>query len=352
MEAAVIKKIGVTLATLAILAIIVSETYPLYSGNANEYLQGPKASTSTSPLYVRFRPLDTQYTGSGTAKWVLSGYNAQQILQMISTLKPTVLERYTSGSINPAYSVPVCSTCQAMNTLQFLDASQAACSCPIWPRLTLPSGPSGLASFESQAQGLLNLGVSPQFSVLSIDLWAQNYPSYSQAQIVSMFQALEAQGWKGFDVNDCGGYRNSYGYAKYADVCINTNSWQGPDPGIQGIHNEGATALLYIDFPGTICKFITNNTPQQQFQDWTALANNQNKYGYYLVYMVVQPLPKGACPASTSGYYDSNQISYGGETQYQLFESLIGTQTTSSTSSQTSTSSLTTSQSVDTSTSS
>ncbi len=286
-------------------------------------------STSSSytignnPVFIRLRPLDTQYTSCSKACWVMPGYTAQDVVRMISNLHATVLERYTSGAINPSYQVPVCSTCSTMTTLQFLDASEQACHCPIWPRVTMSAATStSLTNLENAAQALLNLGVSPQFPILAIDLWAKYAGGYTQAQIVGMFKALNAQGWKGYDVNQCGGYVSSYGYAKYQDVCADKAD-TGPDGAISGVHSEGATALVYYDFPGNICNFITNNSPAQQFADWTTMAQNQGASSYWLVYMVVQPLPSGQCAASTSGLYDSNAISSGGKTQFQLFQSLI-----------------------------
>jgi hypothetical protein len=326
------RKIGIGVAALTILSLVVG-AYSIYSGRgANAYhVNSPSTGALANPLYMRLRPLDTQYTSCRDACWVLPQYDAQQIISMISSLRPTVLERYTSGVINPSLAVPVCSGCAPMNAGEFLNASMATCQCAIWPRLALPAN-GNLSNFEAQAQSLMNLPIFPKFTVLAIDLWSSSAPTYTKSQIISMFQALESQGWTAFDLNDCGGYVPAYGYMTYGDVCLDTGTWQEPAQNVLSqMRTDNVQPLLYIDFPSLICKFITEQTTAQQFNDWKGMAANQASQGYALIYMVVQPLPEGNCPASTSGYYDSNDISSGGQTQTQLFESLSsGANTTSS----------------------
>ncbi len=305
--------VGLVIMGLTIFLII---TNPNLNLTSQCILSGCQPSVNIAVgKYVRIRPLDTQYTNCNSACWVLPGYSPEEILGQLRQLKPTVLERYTSGPIDSSYNLP-----GGINVVTFLDQSEQACSCTIWPRVQLNPSPNGIQALESVAENLLDLRVSPQFKILAIDLWSSSAPSYTKAQLSSMFDTLKAQGWKGFDVNECGGYVDSYGYAEFGDVCIG-GDFTTP---VQSLPSN-MQALAYFDFPNVICSFISSRSVSQQFQDWTQLAKNQATHHFQVVYMVVQPLPKGYCNTSDNpnGIYDSNIISYNGQTQVQLFQNLM-----------------------------
>jgi len=228
--------------------------------------------------------------------WVLPKYNAQQIIQMISTLKPDVLERYVSDNIQPNALVPVAKGSQQMTVAQFLNASMSACAaenCYIIPRLGLGLYDKG--KLFSTSEALLSMPVYPKMRLVSLDDWANFSTTHTPQQIISMFQQLYAQGWSGIGVNDCGGYFTAYGYASWADFGIHTKPgrsiWTPALSTLTLIQSDHSIkrALLYIDFNSQMLPFNNTLTPDQEA---AVLAYNltatQATFGITFVYPILQ----------------------------------------------------------------
>lgn len=266
--------------------------------------------------YVRIRVLDNSGIGPrATAVWAAPGYNAQSILSMIRQLDPAVLERYTSGPLNASMQVPVCEGCQPMTVLQFLQASESETGAVIVPRLSL----QGLTSAEVllQAQGLIDLPLSPPLKYLSLDNYVSWASDQSPGNVTSLFQQLYAQGWVGVGVNECGGYYTTYGYATFAAACVNTSSWVPDSALISRLSSEPGVklVLLYVDFPGQMESF-ENLSADRMASVLTTLAGGQASGGYTFVYNVLQN--------SGAAAWDSTRVETStGESIFSVIQGLL-----------------------------
>ena len=263
----------------------------------------------TSPSGHRFIRIRALGPNSG---WALPGYDAQQVLSMISQLKPDVLERYTDGSQNPNAPVPVAPGSPPMTVGEFLNASMQACNCYIIPGASLNEYDKG--TFFATAQSLLSLPVYPPFTFLSLDSWHAFSTNHTSDQVKAMFQQLYSQGWAGIGVNACGRYFSSYGYATFSDFCVRTVNWQPDTTTLASIRTEPNIKLdlLYIDFPREM-QLFTSLSGDQEAQ---ILTNNigpaQSSDGFEFVYPVVQ------------SFWDSNAHSTsGGASIYSVMQGMM-----------------------------
>jgi hypothetical protein len=247
----------------------------------------------------------------------MPGYNAQQVLQMISDLKPDVLERFVTGAQNLSAPVPVAAGAPPMTAGEFLNASTKACNCYVIPRISLNEYDKG--TLFQTSESLLSLAIQPTMVYLSLDDWTPFVTTHTPAQIEGMFQELYAQGWHGIGVNDCGGVHTTYGYATFADFCIDSSNWMPNGAALSTLKSEPSIKLylLYIDFPQPMQKFMQLPVDEQA----SVLANNigpaQSRQGFVFVYPIVQD------------FWDSNnQVTsasgpYHGETLYVLMKGLM-----------------------------
>jgi hypothetical protein len=251
---------------LVFIPLIIIGTVVASSSDVSSFSQSVSGTTPVVPPGNRFIRIRAWEGG-----WALPGYNAQEVLAMISYLKPNALERYISSGFNPDQNVPVAPGEPPMTILQFLNASLQACApenCYIIPRISLDDYNSGKLYNESLEY--LNLPVYPKIRFLSLDDWSQFSQRHTPEQIQTMFQTLYAQGWEGIGVNDVGGYYTAYGYASFVDFGITTGAARNPwipnlgtlaqiqaDPSIK-------RALLYIDFPDQMMSFNNSLTADQE----------------------------------------------------------------------------------------
>lgn len=302
------------------------------SPNVSSFSQSVSGITPIAPPGNRFVRIRAWEGG-----WALPGYNAQQVLAMISYLKPNVLERYISNGFNPDQKVPVASGEPPMTILQFLNASLQACApedCYMIPRISLDDYSSGKLYNESLQ--FLNLPVYPKIRFLSLDDWSQFSQRHSQAQVQAMFQTLYAQGWEGIGVNDAGGYYSAYGYASFVDFGITTNTVHNPwtpnagtlakikaDPSIK-------RALLYIDFPDQMIPFNSSLTADEEASvltyNVTSVQSNEN---FTFVYPIIQSFWDSTLHITTKN------STWGGASIYRVEKKLMDEYNPSSVSSST-----------------
>jgi hypothetical protein len=279
------------------------------------------------PIFVRIRAVDTSGYSVQDTQWSLPQYNAQQILSMITDLHPQVLERMTTNVFNWTAPVPVCSTCQAMNYGQFLNASMYACQCYIIPRLDMNLWTGNGTTFLQEAKYLLSVPVYPRFSILSVDNWgtfcASSGGCSSCAFDKQVFAPLYAMGWKGIGVLNAGSpYYGTCGWATYVDFDISSNNWTVNQNLLSEIKADSTVQkiLLYApDFPGQAQKLETDS-PDQIANIITTIASQQSKYGYTYVYNIVQPLPN-------NGIWDTKTIitssAHNGQSLYAIMRGLM-----------------------------
>ena len=270
------------------------------------------AEYPTGPKFARFRV----YQDS----WSSPQYTAEQVLAMITQMHPDVLERMTTNAFDVGASVPVCSGCAAMNYGQFLNASMNDCGCYIMPRLDINlTWPAG--TFTSDAQKILNTPVSPRFEILSIDNWdtfCKLVTSCTCNLAQQVFQPLYNMGWKGVGVMDAGSYVSTCGWATFADMDIQGNTWtvnQNLFNNLKGDNTLQKILLYAPDFPNEAQKFLGACSPNcdADISLLEKVVSQQASQGYSYVYPVEQT------------FWDANNITtsaagtYHGQTLYQIF---------------------------------
>jgi hypothetical protein len=259
--------------------------YPLYA----EY--------PTGPLFVRMRVSNSGHD------WTSPGVNAQQALSMISQMKPQVLERMTSNVFSLNWDVPVCSGCSPMTFGQFLNASMDACQCFIIPRIDInATWDSG--TFTQDAQKILDMPLSPRFSILSIDDWGPFCSSHTCNCSLDnqIFQPLYAMGWKGVGILSGDPYPGSCGWATYATLDINGNTWQIKQPLLDSIKADPTVQKILMydpDFPdqaNTLLNTCGSSSGGKYYScdqiasAITYAAQNQQEYNYTYVYPIEQSI--------------------------------------------------------------
>ncbi|MDA4127888.1 MAG: carboxypeptidase-like regulatory domain-containing protein [Thaumarchaeota archaeon] len=303
-------------------------------------------NTGGNRAFLRIRALDTN------SEWVMTSYNAQQVLSMISDAyggrSGFTLDRYINDAQNPNALVPVCGSCAPMTVSQFLAASGQACGgCIITPRISLNDYDAGTMS--SASSNLLSLG----FQYVSLDDWGGFWKTHTSSVQQQVLQGLLNQGWKGFGLNECGDYSSSFGLASWAMICFSGKQGYTPIVAqLNGVKSESNIQYVIgqIDFPNQATAFYVQpyDTVANSI---TTITMNQNQYGYSYLYLGVQ------------GQWDTNTMTtsssgpYQGKTIFQVEKSLMPstpttTMTTTSSTSTTSTPSSTTSTSSTTFTSS
>ena len=268
----------------------------------------------TGPRFERFRVVQGD-------QWT-SQYTANQILTMISQLKPNVLERMTTDVIDTTLQVPVCSGCVSMDYLQFLNNATAECSCYIIPRLNINTSFWESGDFLTTAREILQTAVNPRFTILSVDNWGtfcqDNTCSCSLDQ--QIFQPLYQMGWKGVGVlNAASPYYGTCGWSTYTAFDANGNTWtvnQNLLTSIQSDKTQQKILLYDPDFPGPAQKWLAQcdpscDTPIEAIQE---VISQQASQGYTYVYPIEQT------------FWDANQINtsssgpFNGQSLYQIFE--------------------------------
>jgi hypothetical protein len=192
-----------------------------------------------------------------------------------------------------------------MTVAQFLNASMRRCAskdCHIIPRLSLDEYDKG--TLFSTSKNLLSAPISPKLTLLSLDNWSNFSATHNTSTIRDVFQSLYSEGWKGIGVNDCGGYSTSYGYATWADFCVNTRTWLPNLNQLNKIRSEPNIKVyfLYIDFQKQMLDFV-KLPPNQEASVFKNIISLQSTYGYHYVYPVFQ-----GDPASPTYFWNSNKI--------------------------------------------
>lgn len=271
-------------------------------------------------IYIRIRSLSNRGKRGQAAHWDPTNYNAQQILTLITDLKPNVLERYTDGRLDPEAPVPVALGQAPMNVRKFLDASMRAGApgCIITPRLTLEEYDKG--TLFSTAQNLYDFPISPPMRILSLDNWSAFSDSHTPEQIRELFTKLKAQGWQYFAVNMVGGLRSSQGFAAIAEFGIKREL--GFTPNLDKLQRMKADPaikkhLLYIDFPSQARDFMKLTPDERADTLVNKIAAVQQKEGFTFVWPILQ------------GEWDSTRISttrdgrYSGSSLFEVMKKAV-----------------------------
>jgi len=269
--------------TLTVALLLTIQTFPLH------------AKVNITPIsegtYIRIRCLSNRGQRSKPARWDPVEYNAQQILEMIADFKPSVLERYTDGILDPNALVPVAESALPMTTIQFLNASikSGAADCIITPRVSLWEYDKG--TFFQTTQALYDLPLERPMRIISLDNWAPFAHEHSTKQVRSMFKKLKAQGWHHIAVNMVGGLRDPLGYAAIAEFGIKREAGFAPDfdkltrlKALPDIKKH----LLYIDFPEQVSDFMKLPPDVRADVLTKTIAAQQEPKGFTFIWPILQ----------------------------------------------------------------
>ncbi|MCF7847931.1 MAG: hypothetical protein K9M45_03695 [Kiritimatiellales bacterium] len=281
----------------------------------------PTVSHSYAPKgnHVRLRPLQNRGTsGLDDDYWQYPDYTAQDILQMIEQLQPTVLERYISGPFNPDTLVPVDPGEPTMTVAEFLNASMAvgAPGCTLSPRVSLevlyskpcPWSTDYTNCFYAVADNLYNLPIDPPIRTISLDNWGAFSDAHSDEEIHTILTNLVAMGWERIAVNYIGGNRNSYGIVKVGMFGVDQDTYLPKMSAYAAIAaNESIEdILLYIDFRSPAEAF-SQLPPDEQADKLYAIASLQETNDFTFVWPVI-----GADFWDVTKVYTSTNGPYGG----------------------------------------
>lgn len=285
-------------------------------------VQSPGKAGIPEGIQIRIRTLSNRGQRSRPAKWDSEQYNAQDILEMISELRPQVLERYTDGPIDPEYQVPVAPGQPPMTALEFLNASvkAGAPGCIITPRVSLKDYEKG--TFFETAQSLFDLPVTPRMRILSVDNWGDFHKAgHSLEEVREMFEKLRAQGWEHIAVNMVGGVHDPLGYPSFAEFGVLKD--EGFVPDFEKLDRMKALGylekqLLYIDFPGQVVKFKADFGPDERADHLVNVLGGQQKAkGYIFVWPILQG------PWDSKDLFTTAEGKYRGASLYEVMKQAI-----------------------------
>jgi len=274
---------------------------------------------------VRLRPLQNRgLHGIDGDYWQYDDYTAQDVLRLIEIMKPTVLERYISGPLNPAATVPVDPGEPPMTVAEFLNASMRAGApgCIITPRISLKvlSGKPCKWNkkfddcFFAVADNLYNLPVDPPIRTLSLDNWSDYSKTHSDREIRAMLDRLVDMGWERIAANYIGGNHKSYGIIKIGMFGVDHETFL---PKMSAYHTIAQNAsiediLLYIDFRNPAEAF-SRLPPDRQADKLYEIAALQKKYDFTFVWPVI-----GADFWDVTKVFTSKTGPYGGKSIFDV----------------------------------
>ena len=259
--------------------------------------------------------------------WGLPNYTADQVLNVISDLKPTTLNRYISGPQVASQSVPVSSGQSPMTAQQFLQSSIDACRNPnqttMFPRLSLKY--LGQGTFFQYAQNLYSIcqALNPPQVLLSLD----NSANHTVQEMAGVGSQLYAMGWKGLAIGACGVVGLPDGTCTFDQICANPTTGAVDTAQLMAIQQGQPSVKEFegqIDLPGAFSQFAALS-PDQEATVLTNLASQQSISGYRYMYPVLQSyIPiGGTLDWDATKVFTSQPGPYGGISIYQLMKNLM-----------------------------
>ncbi|WP_437223317.1 sulfatase-like hydrolase/transferase [Planctomicrobium sp. SH661] len=236
------------------------------------------------------KPLNDQ---NGFAQWMYPDqYTAQDILELIAGLKPTVLERFITGKQNYDAPVPVREGSPPMTVGQFLNAATEAGApdCVIIPKLNLTWITWGReAYFWEAAQNNFDLPLDRPIRIVNLDNWLDYLNKHGEDAARKLLQRLKDIGYEQIGVNMAGGYREGYGYFSFADFLINSQTWEIRLSTLEKLKNDPHINqyYLYIDYPGQMNNFMQLSVDQQADVITKTIRPAEKEHGFTFVYPIL-----------------------------------------------------------------
>jgi hypothetical protein len=282
----------------------------------------PETTSSYLPdgIYIRIIALASPFQSEdNTSTWMFDDYTAQDILKIISNLKPDGLERFITGKQDPNKEVPVDEGEAPMTVLEFLNAAIEAGSsdCIIIPKLNLKWNEE---YFFEAAQNLYDLPLKKPIRNINLDCWPDYWQNHDENSIKQMLQKLKDIGFEVIGINMTGGYHEAYGYADYMDFNINTNTWTVNTNTLDKLKADTSLSkyFMYIDYPGAMSRFEANNSVDEQAD---ILKYNIFPYQEIDRFTFVYPILQDDWDATQ--VFTSSTGSYAGISIFEVIKNLI-----------------------------
>lgn len=262
----------------------------------NSVVQCPARPERQIRLIALAEPFSAEHWMPAKRRGLTKDYTAQDILEIITELRPDCLERFITGYQNPDNLVPVRKGCPPMTVLEFLNAAILAGSekCYIVPKLNLQwlRTERGAAYFWAAAQALYDLPLVRPIRNINLDVWDHYCQEIhtTEAERDELFRRLREIGYEEIGVNMTGLYRVNHPEIDYADFNINKETWQVNEQAIRTLRSYPNIKRLYmyIDYPGPMNAFRLN-PPDRQAAIYTEnIYPYQEKLGFTFVYAVIQ----------------------------------------------------------------
>lgn len=271
-------------------------------------------------IYIRIIALASPFqSDDNSARWMFDNYTAQDVLKLISTIKPDCLERFVTGKQDPNKEIPVATGEEPMTVLEFMNAAVKAGNpnCIIIPKLNLKWKES---YFFEAAQNLYDLPLDKPIRNINLDCWPDYWQNKSEKEIKQMLQRLKDIGFEVIGINMTGGYHEAYGYVDYMDFNIDTKTWTVNTGILNKLKADSSLSkyFMYIDYPGAMEKFETNNTVDQQADILTHNIHPQQEIdNFTFVYPILQD------DWDATQTFTSRAGTYGGISIFEVMHNLI-----------------------------
>lgn len=271
-------------------------------------------------IYIRIIALASPFqSDDNTANWMFENYTAQDVLKIISTLKPDCLERFITGKQDPNKEVPVDEGEKPMTVLEFLNAAIEAGSpdCIIVPKLNLKWREN---YFYEAAQNLYDLNLNKPIRNINLDCWPDYWRTHDENSIKQMLQNFKDIGFEVIGINMTGGSHEAYGFVDYMDFNINTYTWTVNTNVLDKLKADTSLSkyFMYIDYPGAMDRFVANNTVDEQADIFKYnIQPYQETDSFTFVYPILQD------------DWDATQVitsptgHYGGISMFEVIKNLI-----------------------------
>jgi hypothetical protein len=216
-------------------------------------------------------------------EWQLKDYTGQDLLNMIQTVKPDVIDRLVQFKPTPDMMVPMAPGVAPMKFVDFLNAAIKA------------EAPGGFITPKvhqndiitdderiAEAQAWRDFPVTPRMKFLSLDVRPEQG---TDADHKAMLEKFKAMGWDlGF--NFAGGGQDVFGLGTYAQAAVSKVTWEVSQKELADMDAQGIkTRLAHIDYPPGITAF-GKLTPDQQADIILKLNKQQHELNFTFVYPV------------------------------------------------------------------